>query len=387
MIWIIFMLMALVAVVIVVLPTLRAVSGSREHLTEEASSAAIFADQLDEIAKDVRRGVINAVEARDATIEIKRRLLSRSHATDRREIRTRGTVAILGAAISVPVLAMVYYSQFGSPDAASMPYASRQEERQTRETVARAAKQLLETLRADPDGGDAAGWMLLGRTYAKMGRTSDAIAAFETATAGEDAPSAAFSLLAETLITAENGVVTPRAERALNAALDADPLNPAGSFYKAIALAQKGKTETAFRLMRDRLAEEDTIEAWTESYLIQANRLAERIGRAPLGLSDVGLPSDAMPGPSAAEMEAAAGMSAEDRTVFIRSMVDRLATRLESEPDDLDGWLRLGRAYGVLGDRDAARQAYLKAKALVVDLPETDPRGTVIEDALSNLEN
>jgi cytochrome c-type biogenesis protein CcmH len=43
-------------------------------------------------------------------------------------------------------------------------------------------------------------------------------------------------------------------------------------------------------------------------------------------------------------------------------MVQRLATRLEQNSDDLAGWLRLVRAYTVLDRKDDARQALARAK-------------------------
>jgi cytochrome c-type biogenesis protein CcmH len=78
-------------------------------------------------------------------------------------------------------------------------------------------------------------------------------------------------------------------------------------------------------------------------------------------------------------------MTEEDRSAFIRSMVERLASRLEDEPDDLEGWMRLANAYTVLGERDNAVSAYEKASALLQNAPETDPRRQRIERALSEL--
>ncbi len=49
---------------------------------------------------------------------------------------------------------------------------------------------------------------------------------------------------------------------------------------------------------------------------------------------------------------------------MVAGMVARLAARLEDEPDDLDGWLRLGRAYGVLEEHDKAIEAFSRAAAL-----------------------
>ena len=74
-------------------------------------------------------------------------------------------------------------------------------------------------------------------------------------------------------------------------------------------------------------------------------------------------------------------MSDEERTAFIRSMVERLAERLEAEPEDFDGWLRLARAYGVLGEAAKARSALARADALVGGLPEGAPERARLEAA------
>ncbi|HWT99947.1 MAG TPA: tetratricopeptide repeat protein, partial [Terriglobales bacterium] len=78
-------------------------------------------------------------------------------------------------------------------------------------------------------------------------------------------------------------------------------------------------------------------------------------------------PSANQSGPSAQDMQQASQMSPQDRAAFIQSMVDRLADHLKQQPDDLEGWLKLARAYGVLNRADDARQAWGKAAALAPD--------------------
>jgi cytochrome c-type biogenesis protein CcmH len=51
-------------------------------------------------------------------------------------------------------------------------------------------------------------------------------------------------------------------------------------------------------------------------------------------------------------------------------MVARLEKRLQEQPDDAAGWLRLGRAYGVMGRQEAAEAAYARAYKLMPDNPE-----------------
>ena len=48
----------------------------------------------------------------------------------------------------------------------------------------------------------------------------------------------------------------------------------------------------------------------------------------------------------------------------VEAMVASLAARLEDSPDDIDGWLMLGRSHATLGDFDAAVQAYERANEL-----------------------
>jgi cytochrome c-type biogenesis protein CcmH len=66
-------------------------------------------------------------------------------------------------------------------------------------------------------------------------------------------------------------------------------------------------------------------------------------------------------GPSAADVEAAQAMTPEERQAMIRAMVERLATRLEANPDDAEGWQRLAKAYRVLGETQKAEEAASRA--------------------------
>jgi cytochrome c-type biogenesis protein CcmH len=78
--------------------------------------------------------------------------------------------------------------------------------------------------------------------------------------------------------------------------------------------------------------------------------------------SDSAAPSESAPGPTAEDVAAANEMKPEDRNAMIRGMVERLAERLKQDGSDLDGWLRLVRAYTVLGDRDRALSALTGAR-------------------------
>src|SRR5262249_24341824 len=92
-----------------------------------------------------------------------------------------------------------------------------------------------------------------------------------------------------------------------------------------------------------------------------------------------GLPIPALPPPAPAAgarapggsggdaMEAMANLPPEQRGQVVRGMVEKLAAQLQANPNDADGWLRLGRSYGVLGDADKASDAFEHATKLKPD--------------------
>jgi cytochrome c-type biogenesis protein CcmH len=80
-------------------------------------------------------------------------------------------------------------------------------------------------------------------------------------------------------------------------------------------------------------------------------------------------------------------MSDEDRGEFILSMVDRLASRLEEDPNNLDGWIRLANAYRVLGNNTQALSAYERATVLLETIGSADQRHEIVRKALTELQN
>ena len=382
MIWIGFIVLALAAVLFTVWPLLA--RGKGAAVVKDGTSAVLI-DQLDEVQRDRDRGLISADEAAAARLEIKRRILTllRKPADPGARPSGEGRSAILVSAVFVPFLAIGYYAINGAPGMSNPPVAELQAAREQDAKIAELARKLFARLSDDPAGGPSDGWMLLGQTYMRMGNFDEAVLAFETVSSREEANSATWSMLAEALIRAENGVITPRATAAIDTALEVNPANPAAAFFKAMALGQAGNETGAHDLLVSRLESADGFAPWMESFVDEANRLGAGIGRPALTLADFA--PMAAPGPSAADVAAARDMTQEDRAGFIRSMVERLAARLEDEPDDLDGWMRLANAYSVLGERQNAISAYETASALLRDAPSNDPRRAEVERALSEL--
>lgn len=373
----------LVAIVIIgfIYPIIGRNSGG---LTRYDSALAMLHDQLGELDRDLVRGVIAKSEERAARLEIQRRIIAvgEPSGTDRVQRQGGGAVMMM-AAVIVPVAAAALYFNLGSPQIPSVPFADRTEEIASKTEVETLTRQLREKLLSDESGGPADGWILLGETYMRMERYADAADAFGQLVERTDAASGTFSRYAEALVMDEGGTVTPRAERAIDEALSRDPSNPAGTYYKALALEQAGALRAAHAILTARLATADGYYPWMESYIGLANFIASEIGEVPLSLADY---APVLRGPSAADVENASNLTDADRGAFIASMVERLAARLVDEPNDLDGWLQLARAYTVLSQSGNARDAYEQAAGLIENLPETDPRRAQVAEGLASTE-
>ena len=133
-------------------------------------------------------------------------------------------------------------------------------------------------------------------------------------------------------------------------ALDPGAIKP--RFFLALALTQENRKDEAIAAWQALLDEAEGGEAWAE---------AVRVELAKLGVETEPAVA-AAPGPNQDDIAAAAQMTAEDRSAMIRSMVDRLDTRLSEEGGSTDEWLRLMRAVAVLGDADRLRDTATRAE-------------------------
>lgn len=374
MIWIIIAMMAATTILALIWPL---GSSKSDEDGRAAKAMAIYEDQLGEVDRDAARGLITAEEARAAQVEIKRRMLAVDGSADT-QVNASGKLAVIAAALFVPLAGLGLYTQVGSPDAISVPFAERSGEQQDAREMETLIVELRGRLQSDPDGGDLRGWELLGATLLNRGRIAEAVDAFRSASALPAATSATWSQYAESLIAAENGVVTPLASRAIARAEELDPSNPAATFYRAVQLEQSGQTAEARQTLLERIAKEGAPAPWMQTFLEAANDMGGRIGLEPVALPDF----PEIRGPSQDDMEAAAAMTQQEQQEFIRSMVDGLEARLQDEPEDLDGWLQLARALVVMGEQDRALTALKSAEVLIADLPPEDQRRRLVEEGL-----
>ena len=346
--WILAAVMTAAVAIVLILPlTRRTETGA----SQQDFDVEVYRDQLQEIDRDVENELISADEAEFARAEIGRRLIKLSKQEQKRSkqggaMATMGRLAVL---VLVPVFSIAGYLALGSPDLPSQPLATRQIDpprvAQSNGTAAQPdiqnlLQQVESHLAKEPE--DGRGWDLLGPIYMRLGRIPEAELAFRNAIRLLGSSPARQAGLGQTLFAQAGGIVTPEAQTAFKAVLVAEPDNPFAAYFMALALAQEGRSD-------------DALEAFSE--------LAERSPADAPWMSLVRQQMQALSGPSQEDMEAAASLSAEDRAEMIEGMVAGLDARLQDEPDNIEGWLRLIRSYMVLGRAEDAGRALGKALA------------------------
>jgi cytochrome c-type biogenesis protein CcmH len=347
---------------------------SRRAPVRGGTEVAVYRDQLDEIARDRTAGLIAEPEAEAARIEVSRRLIAAAQTGETDAAPTpslwRRRATALAGLLLLPAGAAAIYLALGSPGLPGEPLAARLKQIHQPDSIASMLTQVEAHLERNPD--DARGWQVIAPVYLRLGRFDQAIAAQRKLISlqGESADREAD--LGEALTAAANGVVTEEAKGAFEKAAKLDAEQVKAQFFLGVAAQQDGDKQKAAQIWNALLAKAPAGAAWVETV---RDALAE-IGAAPPATAN------AQPGPDAGQVAAAAQMSEGDRNEMIRGMVARLADKLKSNGNDLEGWQRLLRAYVVLGDRDKARDAAADAKKALA----ADPgKMREIEDTIKSL--
>ncbi len=357
--WFVFALMTAAAVFALLWPL-----GRRRAPAAGGHDVAVYRDQLAEIDRDAAAGLISKTDAETARIEISRRLL---RAADRETSAAplssstlRRRLAAIAALVLLPAAAVGLYATLGSPDVPAAPLAGRANAPSASQSVASLVSQVEAHIERNPD--DGRGWEVLAPVYLRLGRYDDAVKARARALALNGETAARQADLGEAKVAAANGIVTAEARQAFDRAVALDPQLLKAKFYLGLAAEQDGKRDEAATIWRGMLAGAPADAPWTQS----VREALARIGAAevaPEQKSATGpAVSSTQPGPSADEMAAAATLTPQQRQEMVSGMVSRLADRLKTDGADVDGWLRLMRAYVVLGERDKAVAATAEAK-------------------------
>jgi len=353
--WFVFALMTVAAIFAVLWPLGR---GGRPD--NQGSEIVVYKDQLSEIERDLAAGLIAAPEADAARVEISRRLLaaagSESALAPTSNLKWRRAAAVL-ALVGLPLIAVAIYVPLGSPALRDFPLAQREREAgsskmaQSLETLVEQVQQHLEK-----NPTDGRGWNVLAPVLERLGRFDEAVRAYRNSITYNGESAERRSDLGEAITAAASGVVTAEAKAEFERAHALNADDPKANYFLGLAAEQDGRKDDAANIWRALLARAPADAPWRP--LVQTS------------LARVGGGGVTMPALSDETIAASKEMNDGDRNAMIRSMVERLATRLKQNGDDVEGWLRLVRAYLVMGDRDKALGASTDARQAVANNAE-----------------
>ncbi len=216
------------ALLFIVPPLLR--RGSRPGVTRDAVNAAVYRDQLRELESDLRAGTLAADQYEKARSEIEARLLAdvgRGDAPAGSARGTRAAAVVLG--LAVPICALTVYVAVGNPSSLAPQAKGETAHGLSAQQFEALVSRLAARLKDNPE--DAEGWMMLGRSYAILGRFPDAARAYSNAAARKPRDAQLLADYADALAMAQ-GRLQGEPEKIIARALAIDPQN-----VKALLLA------------------------------------------------------------------------------------------------------------------------------------------------------
>jgi len=378
--WIFAAGLTLLALVAMLWPLLRP---KRQTAMRSSYDVQVYKDQLKEVEADLARGTLSESEAKASRTEVSRRLLVAADAealestsSDAPKMATRVLATII--TLSVLVGGFGFYQQLGVPGMPDAPLKDRASSRPSQEVAEKAAaqdgvdfpnivqidpkhlelvQQLQEVLKDRPD--DLRGYRMLADNLSQLNMYAEARVALETVMRilGDDATAMDYAAQAEIMIVATNWYVSPSAEEALARAFQLDSTNPLARYYAGVLMIQRQDYGQTYSLWNGLLQEGPADAPWIAVIEGQIDAIAAEAGitRSPLA------------GPTADQVNAAGDMTEEERNDLIGSMVAQLSERLANDGGPIEEWVRLIRAYGVLGETAKASSIWNEAQEVFAD--------------------
>ena len=162
------------------------------------------------------------------------------------------------------------------------------------------------------------------------------------------------SLLAQALVRKADGQVTSKAQNLINEALTENPLDPGANFLYGLAQSQIGNEEEAFKIWVKLYKITKDSNVWKKDLETNIRLAAKNLGISNKVLEDKFKTSLDYKSSTTKDI---LNLTEENQKIKINQMVSQLALRLTKSKNDLDGWLKLYRAYKVLNDKEKALNA------------------------------
>jgi cytochrome c-type biogenesis protein CcmH len=361
--WPILTLMTLGAVIAVWWPLAR-----RQSSVRSGSDIAVYRDQLDEIDRDQAASRIGNVEAEAARVEVSRRLIAAAETAKARSVAPaagpagwyrRATLA--AGIVLLPAGAGAVYLSLGSPGLVSVSMNAATGGQPLPAGIEHTVAEVETYMESNPRNGR--GWELLAPVYLRLGRFDDAVRARRNALEIFGPDAAHLGDLGEAMVMASGGVVTAEAKSLFERANAADPEDVMAQYYLGLSAKQDGRRDEAEKRWRALVSRAGEGAEWLPLVKDALARIDEKGPPAVVAAPASGAANVAPKGPSAREVAAAAQLAPAERNGMIEGMVARLAQKMAENGADVEGWLRLIKAYSVLGERDKALAAAANARS------------------------
>jgi len=330
--WLSAFVLAAVVLAALVWPLLR--RRSREAPGDEAAATAIFRDHKRQLDAEFAAGTLSAAERDAAQAELVARfgteLAVEPAAAAAPSGRSRWIAAIAVAA-TVPIVAGVLYTMLGNPAAVNsvtVPVARNPhgEGSANDPKIVAMIDMLAEKMKANPD--DPNGWVLLGRSYLKLGRYDDAAAAFAEAAKRMPEVAALLADQAEAIAMSQGKSLVGRPSELLKRALALDPNDPKTVAMSGAAAAERKDYDGAIKLYTHL---KSMVQPGSEDsqQIDQVIAELETMKNGKPATSVAAAPAPAAPAPVAAAPAAPAATSASGGSVSGRVEIDsKLAAKM-----------------------------------------------------------
>ncbi|MEW5685117.1 MAG: c-type cytochrome biogenesis protein CcmI [Pseudomonadota bacterium] len=320
-------------------------AGAAETAATADPAPVLYRRQLAEIADLADRGLMGEAERKAAEAEAARRLLAATDAPKQTwNADPRARRVVLAAGVAAPAIALGLYLSLGAPGYPDQPFAQRLAGWRQTPLESLTPPQLAAVLRVATRERptDAEGFRLLGMVEAAAQNPVASVRALRQAATLAPQRVDIWQMLGEAEIVEAGGKVDADAQAAFRKVLELSPKDPGARFYLANAKAEAGRKAEAVGDLEGLLAE---MPASDPRRQVVANALADLKGQ-PQAKGD------------------------PQQLALIQGMVASLAGKLEADPNNPEGWVRLVRAYAVLGDTDKRDAAYASARARYAGTPQ-----------------
>lgn len=227
--WVAAVTLLIAVVALLAVPLVRRRSDS-VGFDQDRSNVVLYHDQLRELERDHKQGLLSDEQFEQARVELSQRLLTDVEAPDGEQARSEPAARAgpwrYAALACLPIATVLTYLVIGTPQAVDPSFIKAQSDGPSGQppNLEEMAARLAERLQANPDDTEA--WVLLARSYQLLGRAPEAVKAFARVIELVPGSPQILADYVDVQLTANNGEWTGPALEALKKALEIDPNHP-----------------------------------------------------------------------------------------------------------------------------------------------------------------